>query len=614
MALAQQVAIQSLHITAVDTSEFPAVKVHLQAIGTNNEPSADLTPQSLIVAEDKNPMQFSMEPEEAGIRVVFVIDAGAGLSAVGGSGKSRISEMKSVIQQYLSHMNVADSVMVLAQEGLKTTLISDFSSSASDIQGSVQNYGHDTTKASSGYSGILDALTRLQQQNDGRQQYIVFLSSGIQLQAPDVYRNMVNLLEGRDHPTTHAFLFRAANDGYASNIRDIASLGGGTYVMYSSPEDVSPIFDAMSLWRSQYLITYRSPNPNSGNRLVVVTNAANSMPTTKTYSITLQPPQISIQDPVANSTVIRKPNTAALGQTGASTDVSPLKVKVEWPDLHPRKLSSISVVVGGQTQGTVANPTLDSSGLVEVSWDLRSYMQIGQNPVSLQVQATDELGITAASPSLSLIVLMQPDACKGLPTSLCSVAVVLMPYANFLAVGIALLALALVLVFRRQIASVGSPILERGIEAVTRLTKRRTVSTPKAYLQAVAGVDSGRTTFDLYGTTPIGRSRRHAELIFHATDEDSPISRLHCTLLEEDGAFSIRDEDSQWGTYLNNKKLEALAAKPVHDGDEIELGQAERGGVRLRFSLANPSGDGEYSSSDRTDGAGDDGLTKPRRR
>jgi len=595
-----QEAISNLRISAIDSSGFPIIKVQLQAVGPNNTPITDLTPPAVNVSENGQSVQFTMDPVPAGIRVVFVIDAGQGLNSVGGTGQPRISEMKSAIQNYFSQMNASDSVMLLAQEGDKTNVISDFSSSATDLQNSLNGYQYNPTQASSGYAGILTALSRLQQQTDGKEPFIVFLSSGIQNQAPDIYQSVVSQLSGQDHPTIHAILFRAADDGYGAKLLDIAKVGGGTYGIYSSADVANTIYQAMGLWRNQYMITYRSPNSNSGNRQVVITTAANNIPASKTYDIGLQPPQVSIQDPITNTTIIRKPSTTAIGQTSAATgtDVATLKVQIAWPDSHPRKLASISVLVNNQTQGTVANPTVDSSGVVEVPWDLRTYNQLGQNPVSIQVKVTDEVGMTGQSGSVPLIVLVQPDACKSIPNVLCTPVLAVLPYLNFLAVGIALVALVLVVLFRRQIVTVGGSVVEGVSETVTRLTKRRTASTAKAYLKAIAGIDSGRTTFDLYGTTPIGRSRRNAELVFHASDEDSPISRLHCTILEDDNMFSVRDEDSQWGTYLNDKKLEPLAPEELHDGDEIELAQVERGGIRLRFSLGNPSEDHEPSDSE----------------
>jgi pSer/pThr/pTyr-binding forkhead associated (FHA) protein len=151
---------------------------------------------------------------------------------------------------------------------------------------------------------------------------------------------------------------------------------------------------------------------------------------------------------------------------------------------------------------------------------------------------------------------------------------------------------------------------------VSRVTTRRTYSTPKAYLTIIdgSGFMSGRSTFELYGTTPIGRSRRHAELIFQATEEASPISRLHCTILDDDGIFFIRDEDSQWGSFLNGEKLEPLEGKELHDADIIELAQVERGGMRFRFSLAEEQEVSKFKSSTDFDTNDEEGrMTKARR-
>ena len=85
-----QEAISSLRISAIDSSGFPIIKVQLQAVGPNNTPITDLTPQAVNVSENGQSVQFTMDPVTAGIRVVFVIDAGQGLNPVGGTGQSRI--------------------------------------------------------------------------------------------------------------------------------------------------------------------------------------------------------------------------------------------------------------------------------------------------------------------------------------------------------------------------------------------------------------------------------------------------------------------------------------------------------------------------------------------
>lgn len=132
-------------------------------------------------------------------------------------------------------------------------------------------------------------------------------------------------------------------------------------------------------------------------------------------------------------------------------------------------------------------------------------------------------------------------------------------------------------------------------EITTRATLRIRKVNPKAFLVVVAGV-SGRDRFPLYGTTPIGRDRRVSELLFHTEEERSPISGLHCTIIDAGGEFKIRDEGSSNGTFVNGVQIEE--DEPLlRDGDEIELAPVERGGIRLRFQIAEPGNASKHTDS-----------------
>ncbi len=53
--------------------------------------------------------------------------------------------------------------------------------------------------------------------------------------------------------------------------------------------------------------------------------------------------------------------------------------------------------------------------------------------------------------------------------------------------------------------------------------------------------------------------------------------------------FYIRDEDSQWGTFLNGRKLEPLTKFELSDDDEIAIAPPERGGILFKFNYASSS-------------------------
>jgi len=88
------------------------------------------------------------------------------------------------------------------------------------------------------------------------------------------------------------------------------------------------------------------------------------------------------------------------------------------------------------------------------------------------------------------------------------------------------------------------------------------------------------TAFDIRpGVNTIGR---HAE-----NDVCLPgmaVSRYHCEIRVEDGAWVLEDQGSTYGTYVNGRKVEGTVA--LNDGDSIVLGitkAAPEGEFRLTF-------------------------------
>lgn len=112
-----------------------------------------------------------------------------------------------------------------------------------------------------------------------------------------------------------------------------------------------------------------------------------------------------------------------------------------------------------------------------------------------------------------------------------------------------------------------------------------------AFLEVVSGDDVllGKM-IPLYqqGCTKAGRSLEQAELVFNLHRPHSVVSRLHCEFADINGIFRVRDLGSSQGTYLNGMRLLAGGEGQVLlEGDRIELGPSERGGVLLRYHSAN---------------------------
>jgi pSer/pThr/pTyr-binding forkhead associated (FHA) protein len=90
----------------------------------------------------------------------------------------------------------------------------------------------------------------------------------------------------------------------------------------------------------------------------------------------------------------------------------------------------------------------------------------------------------------------------------------------------------------------------------------------------------------------MGRSDTGADLVF----DEPTVSSLHAQLTEEtDGVFTLRDEGSRNGTFVNLEPVPA-AGVTLRPGDMIHLGPE----VTLRFE---PDGDRTVPSGGSGDGA-----------
>ncbi|MCE7946906.1 MAG: FHA domain-containing protein [Chloroflexi bacterium CFX4] len=80
------------------------------------------------------------------------------------------------------------------------------------------------------------------------------------------------------------------------------------------------------------------------------------------------------------------------------------------------------------------------------------------------------------------------------------------------------------------------------------------------------------------GSTPLGSA-------FGLALRGTPtlLSPTHCTLQHTANGYTLTDHGTPNGTYLNGRRLLPATPATLHSGDEITLGDPQRGGVVLRF-------------------------------
>jgi hypothetical protein len=116
---------------------------------------------------------------------------------------------------------------------------------------------------------------------------------------------------------------------------------------------------------------------------------------------------------------------------------------------------------------------------------------------------------------------------------------------------------------------------EGGTESTQAFTADEADDTPAEALESlgvqgpalVVRSGGGRSgeMFPLDGETTVGRSPECGIFL-----DDVTVSRKHAILRERDGTFSIEDQGSLNGTFVNRKRVESAQ---LEDGDELQVGK-----------------------------------------
>jgi hypothetical protein len=606
LGASSQENVGSLEITKIDTQNYPEITLQVLALDGLGDPAQDLTSDQLIVKENDSPQTIlSVEPVDAGLRLAFVIDPGDGSFNTGVTLTDIYTKMARDLQIFALErpwmLPSEDEVIILVQEGMDTNVIipatSDPEALISEFETYIPPSGAAVEPPELGdftRTSLLAALKEIKLARPGfidRKEAVLLYTPGMRADLVDVAEEAISL-----GIPIHIILTRPeARTYWSAALRPLAEVTGGEFLESYESDDPEPLFEIIDAQRKQYIVTYQTELTTAEARQVALESLDGLIANTE-YSYDIQPPVVEI---VAPSTDLISRD--ATDEEGDPADAEPtfvvVSAQVRWPDGITRELQVARLLVDGIAvgQGSLVGDT------AEITWDIRSYQTESWTPASFQVEVVDEFGLVGRSAQVTIAIRYVPIEPSGFE------------FTNeiivYVTAGVALLALGLTVVLYFNRSRFGASLAEAReglVDFVERVTGRRTALVARAYLVPLEGFDEPPSkSFEIYGTTALGRSRRHADLLFHIGEEDSPISRLHCTLLDEDDHFSIRDEDSSNGTFVNGEKLIPLQPVMLHDGDVIDVAALERGGLSLMFQLARL--DGEFRG-------GEDkiNMTKPR--
>lgn len=607
-----QTNISQIDIVNVDASDFPNVTVQARILDETGQPTSALNPEDFILTEDNTEHSFTVERTQAGVQSALIADLGAGSWGPGATGEPRIEEIQSLMTQYVEAMGPNDRAMIIQQNELGLTVLQAMTPDQNTLLRAIDMLSANRTaeKLSNSYGVVNQALDELASvQMPGMEQAVVLFTSGIQVAGPVTFDD-VQAKQQEVGASISAVLTNSVENPMGYNLLRLTDMAGGQYVYYTPETEPEAITGIVGEQRLQYALTYHSASGVEGERTVTLETRGGGADAPRgvgTYSVSVLPPEVAIDSPEGGERIVRAPADA--GQP--LDEVEPTEVQVtafvNWPDDYPREIASARLLVNEQPTGdALTNPTTPFT----FTWDVRPLRTEGDNEVELQVRVTDNLGLEATSEPVDMTIVVripEPEpvvevtGCEA-PASFgeqvsCFFEDLPVPLPVLVGAGVLLLA-ALLWVGRGVVLGVVSSI-DRTIVGMFRSMTHPVEppaeveeETPEAaaYLtieKGEPGVEGAR--FPLYEghITPIGRDAEQSNIVVK-DDNGVVVGRKHCEIRHEDDRFNVRDFASTSGTFLNGVRLDQLAIAPLNDGDEIGLGPADDGGIKLRFELVKP--------------------------
>ncbi|HCK67267.1 MAG TPA: hypothetical protein DHW49_13475 [Anaerolineae bacterium] len=595
-----QTAPASIVFTAVNANEtFPEVQVQVKVLDAENNFISGLNANQFSLKEDGQAINIenvSSESLPLNLRVVFVVDE----LAIG----SNVNVVRQAIQSFAENqMQPGDSVIVLAASNLNVfKIIVPLTSDPQQVLDGIANYNPVPATATDFLQTVdqgLDTISDLNENIVGLNKLVVFsISINDQL---DLNRTIAKA--NRLGVQVHTVLL-GSNDinGALDRLARETGVEDGL-ILGANIRDLSSALNPERN-ETQYQIRYRSQINRAGdNQLTLTVN--NSISENVTFTLDeLEPPLLTITAPSADTEIIRTETIFSQDSDAIQPTEQTVAVEVTFPDGHPRQIieEQTALVINGKAVGPATAIRDNGSEVItlEFTWDLRPEQTPGITPISIVVETEDELGLKSKSEVLPVTVeyvvydIACPEFVSTYAPALCTNYNLILP---LISVFIAIIALVIVIVYLRR----NPKVQERIKEGARRLTMTMMPSkvnnsatmfvdpnkVDKAVLVVLEGYAvSKQTQFPINETITIGRSSEHAKLVLQGDKEGSPISRLHCTILEKNGAFEIRDESSANGTHLNETRLPAGKVHPLNDNDIIELARVRDGGVKFKIQIA----------------------------
>ena len=598
-----------LEIMAVDTSDFPDVRVLLVATDGESQRQSDV--KGLVLRENDEPVEaYEVAESPVGIDLFIVIDANLDFESHDepGGASRREKVRDSIVQFAESQMDGGqlDRVTIIVPEGGEPAVLLDSAVFPNEVINEINFYDKDAVVNSPVGEMLALAIEQAAQtKEEGRFQAVLLYSDAARLDRQLEYTALIEQAQEIGIPIFAAILGARADESEIANVTALTGPTRGNWVHMPQPEEITPLLETITGNRPQFELSYRSSLATSGPRTISVERSG--VQTAAEATLEIVPPAAEIV--VDNSRPIRRvaPEPGA-PLVDAEPARQPIVAQVSWPDGYPRTVADAVLLVNGAPQPAEDAPAVADGGLLALEWDISN---LDAGSYELMVQVVDELGLEGRSPPLPMTVVVEGLAPEEAPADVTPTAAAagedastsggLEANISLIAIGAAILVLlvavavliaAVVLLRRRSsapLAATASPPAEpapsvdhQATQVIMPAFVAQQAAT--AYLEPLENAPDHQGSIAIdEETMTIGRDPRLAQIVF----ADKSVSRLHARIMQSGSTFRLYDEGSASGTYINFEQI-GLTPQDLNNNDDIHIGR-----VHLRFHVSAVENDAD---------------------
>lgn len=598
-----------------DTTNFPQVTIDFRAIRGNGLAIETVTKEQLSIVENNYAARVTnlrQNPNGTGLNLYFVID----------QYNRTDSDLVTVfLDRFANEFMVdgLDQVTVLSNQeqpdnegnpylALKTSSTAALSAFAKEFENQ-RSFKYINDVLMETYSlAAAETNTRTQPT------YIIVLSG------PDTMHMVANLLENVNQQyatyriplhviqVEHRTLsFRSIND-----LKELANSGRGNYYRIRQNDAKTQVFAALDepffarivKERVTYTVEYRSISGDTGIRNVTINvNEANTNSLNQnafTYSVLLANPQVSFSQPTNGVQIVRNALQNMGNNLAYDLDSTMIEFDIAWSDGYPRSIVAVDLkIISPIGVETVSMPVGASGTTYQHRWDLRQFVQEGENPITLEVVVTDELGLIGTSDPVALSIL------NAVPEEIIVAPIVQemaremeekLTRTNYLAYGLAGVALLLVValfIMRNKIRQIDIKGVGSAFVAQVRKTliPVRSNQKPIASLEVISGPQNmiGERLPFATEDVKLGRDPNIVDFAFFS-DSNSSVSGMHAVLRRQNGVWLIENHSSSGETVLNGSRIPDDRPSRINHGDRVRLGYLAQQCVEFIFHVGDIQG------------------------